>query len=65
MNEVYLALEKTRISLDTASLARLVEQLGQARRVVVLAEGPAQPTAYSLVLFLEQEVSPFTLPALE
>ena len=54
MNEVYLALEKTRISLDTASMAYLVEQLGQARRIVVLSEGPAQPTAYSLVLFLEQ-----------
>ena len=54
MNEVYLALEKTSISLDTDSMARLVEQLGQARRIVVLAEGPAQPTAYSLVLFLEQ-----------
>jgi DNA-binding MurR/RpiR family transcriptional regulator len=40
--------------LDTQALERLVEQLGQARRIVVLAEGPAQPTAYSLVLFLEQ-----------
>jgi DNA-binding MurR/RpiR family transcriptional regulator len=54
LHEVSLALERTRISLDTEALERLVEQLGRARRIVVLAEGPAQPTAYSLVLFLEQ-----------
>ena len=54
MNEVALALERTRISLDTEALSRLVEQMGQARRIVVLPEGPAQPTAYSLVLFMEQ-----------
>lgn len=54
MNEVAIALEQTRISLDTDELERLVEQLGQTRRIVVMAEGPAQPTAYSLVLFLEE-----------
>jgi DNA-binding MurR/RpiR family transcriptional regulator len=54
MHEVAVALDQTRISLDTGSMGKLVEQLGQARRIVVLAEGPAQPTAYSLVLFLEQ-----------
>ena len=54
MREVSIALEQTRISLDTDAMERLVEQLGIARRIVVLAEGPAQPTAYSLVLFLEQ-----------
>jgi DNA-binding MurR/RpiR family transcriptional regulator len=54
MNEVSHALERTRISLDTAALEKLIEQLGQARRIIILAEGPAQPTAYSLVLFLEQ-----------
>lgn len=54
MRDVSLALERTRLSLDTAALKQLVEQIGQARRVVVLAEGPAQSTAYSLVLFLEQ-----------
>jgi DNA-binding MurR/RpiR family transcriptional regulator len=54
LHEVYVALDRTRISLDTVALERLVEQMGQARRIVVLAEGPAQPTAYSLVLFLEQ-----------
>ena len=54
LHEVSLALERTRMSLDTEAMAKLVEQLGQARRIVVLAENPAQPTAYSLVLFLEE-----------
>ncbi|HSO27937.1 MAG TPA: MurR/RpiR family transcriptional regulator [Anaerolineales bacterium] len=54
LREVSLALEQTRISVDMDAMSNLVELLGQARRVVVLAEGPAQPSAYSLVLFLEQ-----------
>jgi len=54
MRELSLALEQTRISLDTDALENLVDQIGQVRRVVVLAEGPAQPTAYSLVHYLEQ-----------
>ncbi len=54
MEDVALAIEQTRISLDTEALGRLVDKLGQARRIIVLAEGPAQPTAYSLVMFLEQ-----------
>jgi DNA-binding MurR/RpiR family transcriptional regulator len=54
MSEVSLALERTRISLDTEAMDKLVEQLGQARRITIFAEGPAQPTAYSLVLYLEQ-----------
>jgi DNA-binding MurR/RpiR family transcriptional regulator len=47
-------LEQTRISLDTDALARLVEEIGQSRRIIVLAEAPAQPAAYNLVYFLEQ-----------
>jgi DNA-binding MurR/RpiR family transcriptional regulator len=54
LHEVAQALEQTRISLDTESMDRLVEKLGMARRIVVLPEGPAQPTAYSLSMFLEQ-----------
>jgi DNA-binding MurR/RpiR family transcriptional regulator len=54
LHEVSLALERTRMSLDTQAMEKLVEQLGHARRIVILAEGPAQATAYSLVLFLEQ-----------
>lgn len=54
MRDVATALERTRISLDTDALDRLVEQIGKARRIVVLAEGPAQPSAYSMVMFLEE-----------
>jgi len=54
MTEVILGMDQTRISLDNEAMGKLVDALGQARRIVVLAEGPAQPTAYSLVLFLEQ-----------
>lgn len=54
MNEVALALEQTRISLSTEIMEQMVERIGQSRRIVILAEGPAQPTAYSLVLFMEQ-----------
>ncbi len=54
LQDVSLALDKTRLSLDIDSLEALVEQMDRARRIVVLPEGPAQPTAYSLVLFLEQ-----------
>ena len=34
--------------------AKLVDEIGQARRIIVLAEAPAQPAAYNLVYFLEQ-----------
>lgn len=54
MRDLSVALEQTRISLDTEALERLAELMGQVRRTVVLAEGPAQPTAYSLVHYLEQ-----------
>lgn len=54
MNEVSVSLEQTRISLDTAVLETLADKIGTARRIVILAEGPAQPSAYSLVLFMEQ-----------
>jgi DNA-binding MurR/RpiR family transcriptional regulator len=54
MQDLVLALEQTRITLDTDAMERLVERMGEVRRIVVLAEGPAQPTAYSLVHYLEQ-----------
>jgi DNA-binding MurR/RpiR family transcriptional regulator len=54
MQDLSLALEQTRISLDTDALAQLVEQMGEARRIIVLAENPAQAAAYNLVHFLEQ-----------
>lgn len=54
MAELSLALEQTRISLDTDAVAELVEKIGAARRIVVLAENPAQAAAYNMVHFLEQ-----------
>lgn len=54
MHDLSVALEQTRISLDTEALEKLADLMGQVRRTVVLAEGPAQPTAYSLVHYLEQ-----------
>ena len=54
MSDVSVALDQTRISVDTQALSQLVEQLGMVRRITILAEGPAQATAYNLVLFLEQ-----------
>ena len=54
MEELSLALGQTRITLDTDSLEKLVERMGQVRRIVVIPEGPAQPSAYSLVHYLEQ-----------
>ena len=54
MQELALALEQTRITLDTDAVERLVDQVGKVRRTVILAEGPAQPTAYSLVHYFEQ-----------
>ncbi len=54
MQDLAIALEQTRITLDTDALEKLVSIMGQVRRTVVLAEGPAQPTAYSLVHYLEQ-----------
>ncbi len=54
MQELVRALERIRISLDTDAVERLVEMIGQARRIVILPEAPAQPAAYNLVYFLEQ-----------
>ena len=54
MAELSLALEQTRISLDTDALAILVDKIGAARRIVLLVENPAQAAAYNFVHFLEQ-----------
>jgi DNA-binding MurR/RpiR family transcriptional regulator len=54
MSELSFALEQTRISLDTEAVAKLVEKIGDARRIVILSENPAQAAAYNLVHFLEQ-----------
>ncbi len=54
MQELIHALEQIGISLDTDALSQLVEMIGQARRIVLLSEAPAQPASYNLVYFLEQ-----------
>jgi len=54
MRKLLVAIEQARISLDTDSVEKLVEMIGSARRIIVLAENPAQATAYNLVHFLEQ-----------
>jgi len=54
LNEVAVTLEQTRISLNTEVLEKLVEKMAESRRIVILAEGPAQATAYSLLLTMEQ-----------
>lgn len=54
MRELARDLDQTRLSLDTDALAVLVDKIGQSRRIVVLADAPAQPAAYNLVFFLEQ-----------
>jgi DNA-binding MurR/RpiR family transcriptional regulator len=54
MYELARDLDQTRMSLDTEALSQLVERIGQARRIVILADPPAQPAAYNLIYFLEQ-----------
>lgn len=54
MREVLVSLQQSQQSLNTEVLEQLVERIGLSRRIVILAEGPAQPSAYSLVLFMEQ-----------
>ncbi len=53
LEELSLALNQTRISLDSDQVSKLVEQIGAARRILVLAEGPAQAAAYNMVHLLE------------
>lgn len=54
LREMARDLEQTRMTLDTQALNTLIEKLGQARRITVISDAPAQPAAYNLVYFLEQ-----------
>jgi DNA-binding MurR/RpiR family transcriptional regulator len=54
MHEIIQELEQTRITLDTDAVDNLTDIIGNSRRIVVVAEPPAQPAAYNLVYFLEQ-----------
>ncbi|MGD2156574.1 MAG: MurR/RpiR family transcriptional regulator [Anaerolineales bacterium] len=54
LTDISLSIRQTQISLSTQAVKQLVENLHEARRIVVLAEGPAQPAAYNLVHHFEQ-----------
>ena len=47
-------LEQTRITFDTLSLEELVEQIGRSRRILLIADPPAQPAADSLAHSLQR-----------
>ncbi len=47
-------LDQMRLMLDINSIEKLVNAIGNARRIILLVESPAQPAAYNLVYFLEQ-----------
>jgi DNA-binding MurR/RpiR family transcriptional regulator len=47
-------LDQMRLMLDISSIEKLVNEIGTARRIILLVESPAQPAAYNLVYFLEQ-----------
>jgi len=47
-------IEQMHLSLDAQALENLIEAIGQARRVVLVADSPGRPAARSLADFLEQ-----------
>lgn len=54
LDEVQEAIEQLKISLDNSSVVTLAERIGEADRILVIAEGPARASAHSLVYSLEQ-----------
>ena len=54
IGEIKFALDQIQTSLNTDAIAKLADKIGAARRILVIAEGPAQTAAYNLVYFLEQ-----------
>jgi DNA-binding MurR/RpiR family transcriptional regulator len=54
LDEVREVIEQLKVSLDAAAVVELVECIGRAGRTLVIAEGSAQPSAYTLVYALEQ-----------
>jgi DNA-binding MurR/RpiR family transcriptional regulator len=61
MDGLKSSIEQTKISLDMDAVENLVKQVGSAKRIIILAEGPAQPAAYNLVYFLEQGNFPVSI----
>ncbi len=60
LDEVREAIDQLKVSLDMAAVVELAERIGRAVRILVIAEGPARPSAYNLVYALEQGNFPVT-----
>jgi DNA-binding MurR/RpiR family transcriptional regulator len=54
MQRLREAIEQARILLDVDAVAQLVEQIGVARRIIILSESLGHAAAYNLVNLLEQ-----------
>lgn len=54
LDDITEAIEQLKVSLDTAAVVELAQRISQAERILVIAEGPALPSAYNLVYSLEQ-----------
>jgi DNA-binding MurR/RpiR family transcriptional regulator len=54
MNKMQSAVEQVRKLLDIDALAKMVEQIGIARRVLIVPDGLGQVAAYNLLNLLEQ-----------
>jgi len=61
LDEVRGAIDQLKVLLDRAALVELAEKIGRAERILVIAEGPARPSANNLVNSLEQGNFPVTL----
>lgn len=61
VDDIKTALEQTLISLDSEAVKNLVEKIGGSRRILVVAEGPARPSAYNLAHFLAQGKFPISI----
>ena len=48
------AIEQARMLIEVDSLEKLVEQIGKARRIIVVSDGLGQVAAYNLLNLLEQ-----------
>ena len=63
LENLKFGLEQTQMILDPRAVGELVDQIGNARRISIVAEGPAQPAAHNLVNFLEQGGFPVHMTA--
>ncbi|MEN8242737.1 MAG: MurR/RpiR family transcriptional regulator [Chloroflexota bacterium] len=54
MQQMKDAIEQARMLIEVESLEKLVEQIGKARRIIVVSDGLGQVAAYNLLNLLEQ-----------